>query len=626
MLVQISTKNRATQGNKRKMQGKMKDYISFINSKNLAKNRFFLSLNCSLEEGQILRWMAKILLENQNNFLVAHIIESVFGAKGADAMRHINHIKSLLHLEFIYLTNDAGGEILLLELLNNYVALSPRFLKMLEVGKSDFKLPKATAYSDDLAYLQDEFIKIDMLKKMAFLRRIKKGKSPAYSEATTHLNALNLCIKKRLDLTQKTHKTLNILDFIRANNLNENEKTIFFALLKEEYYTENEKIREMDALLELISDDELGKISNKYIFDETSTLLQNGLIDYDDFLSSFKKSFFVPPSVLSAITKPQKLKAMPISFALKNQEIFELIKQKVDLKNIILPPQTRERLEIIISQLDAKVLRRLKGWGIKDRARGIDAKIMLYGHSGTGKTITAYALGNALKRPILSLDCSKILSMYVGESEKNVRKIFDTFENITRELHKDAILLLDEADQFLGKRGEAGSSADKMYNQMQNIFLEQIERFDGILIATTNLLDNIDAAFSRRFNYKIEFAKPDFEARVKIWEQLLPKGLDSANRVKNAESRVDSATRTKKMVDSAKSRARNFAKYAPNFCVENLAKFPLTGGQIKIIIKNTAYKVATQANPIFSENDFVAEIKKEMDSNFGNEKTLGFLS
>ena len=626
MLVQISAKNRATQGNKRKMQGKMKDYISFINSKNLAKNRFFLSLNCSLEEGQILRWMAKMLLENQNNFLVAHIIESVFGAKCADAMRHINHIKSLLHLEFIYLTNDAGGEILLLELLNNYVALSPRFLKMLENGKSDFKLPKATAYSDDFAYLQDEFTKIDMLKKMAFLRRIKKGKSPAYSEATTHLNALNLCIKKRLDLTQKTHKTLNILDFIRANNLNENEKTIFFALLKEEYYTENEKIREMDALLELISDDEISKISNKYIFDETSTLLQNGLIDYDDFLSSFKKSFFVPPSVLSAITKPQKLKAMPISFALKNQEIFELIQQKVDLKNIVLPPQTRERLEIIISQLDAKVLRRLKSWGIKDKARGIDAKIMLYGHSGTGKTITAYALGNALRRPILSLDCSKILSMYVGESEKNVRKIFDTFENITRELHKDAILLLDEADQFLGKRGEAGSSADKMYNQMQNIFLEQIERFDGILIATTNLLDNIDAAFSRRFNYKIEFAKPDFEVRVKIWEKLLPKGLETATRAKNAESRVDSATRTKKMVDSAKSRTRNFAKYAPNFCVENLAKFPLTGGQIKIIIKNTAYKVATQANPIFSENDFVAEIKKEMDSNFGNEKTLGFLS
>ena len=611
----------------------MKDYISFINSKNLSKNRFFLSLNCSVEEGQILRWMAKMLLENQNNFLVAHIIQSLFNAKGAGAMRYLNHIKSLLSLEFIYITNDNGGEILLLELLNNYVALSPRFLKMLESGKHTFKLPKTTAYSDDLAYLQDEFTKIDTLKKMAFLRRIKKGKSPAYSEATKYLDALNICIKKRLDLT---HKTLNIIDFLRINNLNDNEKTIFFALLKEEYYTENEKIREMDALLELISEDEISKISNKYIFDETSTLLQNGLIDYDDFLSTFKKCFFVPSSVLSAITKPQKLKAMPISFALKNQEIFELIKQKIDLKNIVLPPQTRERLDIIINQLDAKVLQRLKSWGVKDKSRGIDAKIMLYGHSGTGKTITAYALGNALKRPILSLDCSKILSMYVGESEKNVRKIFDTFENIKREMNKDAILLLDEADQFLGKRGDAGSSVDKMYNQMQNIFLEQIEKFDGILIATTNLLDNIDAAFSRRFNYKIEFVKPNFDERVKIWEKLLPKGFELAMDADSGvdsgvdcDSGVDSAKGRAKSVDSAvdsvKGRRKNLAKYAPNFCVKNLAKFPLTGGQIKIAIKNTAYKVATQTNPIFSENDFIAEIKKEMDSNFGSEKTLGFL-
>lgn len=579
----------------------MKHYISFIKSKNLARNGLMQSLNCSLNEGKILQYMSKMLLENQNNFLVASVIESVFGKKGVEATSYIHHIKSLLNLEFIYLTNDAlNSEIMLLELLNSYVALTPSFLKILENGKSDFEMPQISAYSDDLSYLKDEFARIEILKKLAFLRRVKKENSSVYSETKKQLDLINECIKTRLKMTDKK---LNVINFIKTNALNDDEKVVFLALLKEEYYAENERMREMSALLELISEDEFSKISNKYIFDDKSTLLQNGLIDYDeDFLNAFggvAKSFFIPSPVLSKIIHSKKSAKLPIDSVLKNQEIFELVDKKMDLKNIILPNQTQERLNLLIQQLDLRVINLLKQWGIKDNNRGIDAKIIFYGHSGTGKTITAYALGNALKKPILSLDCSKILSMYVGESEKNVRKIFDSFNNITRDLKKDAILLLDEADQFLGQRSTNGSSVDKMYNQMQNIFLEQIEKFDGILIATTNLIDNIDAAFSRRFNYKIEFLKPDFMERVRIWNKLLPK--------------------------KPQGKGNLSAIYERGFDVKNLAKYALTGGQIKIVIKNTAYKVATKQKPIFSEADFVAEIKKEMESSFENDKSMGFL-
>ncbi len=579
----------------------MKHYISFIKSKNLARNGLMQSLNCSLNEGKILQYMSKMLLENQNNFLVASVIESVFGKKGVEATSYIHHIKSLLNLEFIYLTNDAlNSEIMLLELLNSYVALTPSFLKILENGKSDFEMPQISAYSDDLSYLKDEFARIEILKKLAFLRRVKKENSSVYSETKKQLDLINDCIKTRLKMTDKK---LNVINFIKTNALNDDEKVVFLALLKEEYYAENERMREMSALLELISEDEFSKISNKYIFDDKSTLLQNGLIDYDeDFLNAFggvAKSFFIPSPVLSKIIHSKKSAKLPIDSVLKNQEIFELVDKKMDLKNIILPNQTQERLNLLIQQLDLRVINLLKQWGIKDNNRGIDAKIIFYGHSGTGKTITAYALGNALKKPILSLDCSKILSMYVGESEKNVRKIFDSFNNITRDLKKDAILLLDEADQFLGQRSTSGSSVDKMYNQMQNIFLEQIEKFDGILIATTNLIDNIDAAFSRRFNYKIEFLKPDFMERVRIWNKLLPK--------------------------KPQGKGNLSAIYERGFDVKNLAKYALTGGQIKIVIKNTAYKVATKQKPIFSEADFVAEIKKEMESSFENDKSMGFL-
>lgn len=205
------------------------------------------------------------------------------------------------------------------------------------------------------------------------------------------------------------------------------------------------------------------------------------------------------------------------------QEIFEFLHPKIPLSEVVLSPSTQSTLETLLKQMDSKVLQYLKDWGIKDKKRGIDAKIIFYGAAGTGKTLTALALAKSLKKPILSFDCSKILSMYVGESEKNVRKIFESYKELCSKSKQTPILLLDEADQFLSTRTTNGSGADKMHNQMQNIFLEQIERFDGILIATTNLLETLDTAFSRRFNYKIEFKKPNFEERIRLWEKLLPK-------------------------------------------------------------------------------------------------------
>jgi SpoVK/Ycf46/Vps4 family AAA+-type ATPase len=125
---------------------------------------------------------------------------------------------------------------------------------------------------------------------------------------------------------------------------------------------------------------------------------------------------------------------------------------------------------------------------------------------------------------------------------------------------------------------------------MQNIFLEQIENFDGILVATTNLLDSIDKAFSRRFNYKIEFLKPSIEQREDLWKKLIPSKLP--------------------LVDG--------------FDFSKLKKYDLTGGQIELIIKNTAYKVAANDNLVFNEEVFIQEINKELNNKFDNENKVGF--
>jgi SpoVK/Ycf46/Vps4 family AAA+-type ATPase len=184
--------------------------------------------------------------------------------------------------------------------------------------------------------------------------------------------------------------------------------------------------------------------------------------------------------------------------------------------------------------------------------------------------------------------------MYVGESEKNVRKIFDTYRELAEKSKSEPVLLLNEADQFLSSRSTGpGSSADKMHNQMQNIFLEQIERFEGVLIATTNLLENLDTAFSRRFDYKIAFKKPGYEQRVALWRKHLPQN----------------------------------APYAEDFSVEKLAEYELTGGQIALVVKNTAYRVAVKKEPLFTVADFVEEIKKEKGGSFEDEgKSMGFLT
>ena len=183
--------------------------------------------------------------------------------------------------------------------------------------------------------------------------------------------------------------------------------------------------------------------------------------------------------------------------------------------------------------------------------------------------------------------------MYVGESEKNVRKIFDTFYELSEKTKSDPILLLNEADQFLGARSSGNiTGSDQMHNQMQNIFLEQIENFRGMLIATTNLLENIDKAFSRRFNYKIEFKKPNRAQRGQLWKLMLPEN----------------------------------APYEEDFNIEELATYSLTGGQINLIIKNTAYKVAVKKEALFTLHDFKEEILREKDANFDGEKSMGFLN
>lgn len=152
---------------------------------------------------------------------------------------------------------------------------------------------------------------------------------------------------------------------------------------------------------------------------------------------------------------------------------------------------------------------------------------IFYGSPGTGKTETVYQLARRTGRDIMRVDVDKIKSCWVGESEKNIKALFDRYRNICKNSKLAPILLFNEADAVLGVRMEGASRAvDKMENSIQNIILQEMETLEGIMIATTNLTTNLDKAFERRFLYKIRFDKPTVDARVEIWQAMM-KGLSN---------------------------------------------------------------------------------------------------
>ena len=171
---------------------------------------------------------------------------------------------------------------------------------------------------------------------------------------------------------------------------------------------------------------------------------------------------------------------------------------------------TPEQFDNICKRLDEKGMR--KGFAC-----------LFYGAPGTGKTETVLQLARQTGRDIMQVNISEINSKWVGESEKNIKALFDRYRRLVKDRECAPILFFNEADALINKRNaNAEHAVDKMENAMQNIILQEIESLDGIMIATTNLTSNMDSAFERRFLYKIEFEKPSLEAKQSIWRSMLP--------------------------------------------------------------------------------------------------------
>lgn len=192
---------------------------------------------------------------------------------------------------------------------------------------------------------------------------------------------------------------------------------------------------------------------------------------------------------------------------------------------------------------------------LKEKNMPTGLNILLYGTPGTGKTELVQQLARETGRDIFIVDMAQIRDKFVGESEHNLARIFNTYRMYVARLRKTPILFCNECDAIFGARLENTSgSVDKMENALQNILLEQMEKLQGIMICTTNLTSTLDKAFERRFLLKLKLPKPGSEARKQIWATMLPKLSDEqttvlANRFDFSGGQIQNVTR-KQIINS----------------------------------------------------------------------------
>jgi SpoVK/Ycf46/Vps4 family AAA+-type ATPase len=197
-------------------------------------------------------------------------------------------------------------------------------------------------------------------------------------------------------------------------------------------------------------------------------------------------------------------------------------------------------------------------WGFSALGRrGLGVSALFAGDSGTGKTMAAEVLAHELELDLYRIDLSAVVSKYIGETEKNLRQVFDAAEE------GGSILLFDEADALFAKRGEVKDSHDRYANMEVAYLLQRMESYQGLAILTTNLKSSLDRAFTRRLRFTVHFPFPDLGQRERIWAQVFP------------------ATAPTRGIEPAK-----------------LAQLKVTGGNIRNIAMNAAFLSAEADEPI----------------------------
>ncbi|MCK5729823.1 MAG: ATP-binding protein [Draconibacterium sp.] len=208
---------------------------------------------------------------------------------------------------------------------------------------------------------------------------------------------------------------------------------------------------------------------------------------------------------------------------LSNNFPAELITTELEWADLVLQKKTIDEIKEIEIWLKYNE-KLLNEWQMRGKIKP-GFRILFHGPPGTGKTMTACLLGKFTKRDVFRIDLSMVVSKYIGETEKNLSKLFDKAAN------KDWILFFDEADSVFGKRTNVRDAHDKYANQEVSYLLQRIESHAGLVILASNMKSNIDTSFTRRFNTIIEFENPGVEERERLWKNYIPRNVETDKRI-----------------------------------------------------------------------------------------------
>ena len=312
-----------------------------------------------------------------------------------------------------------------------------------------------------------------------------------------------------------THSSLNLVEQLKKTVLDIEDRTLFYEMCDDLVTVGSTGVN--ITLLDIYDNVRLRMRKSCEIMEMKNQLFELDLVQLEEgrFFSDAKIKLTDKAKVLFL--------GEDVTLFLKESKTNNLIRpEKIAAKTLFFDEGLNRQVSFLQQSLEQTSFVNLQN-RMEEKALPKGVAAIFYGSPGTGKTETVYQLAKQTGRAILHVDISQSKSMWFGESEKKIKEIFTNYKKLCKTEELKPILLFNEADAIFGRRKDGNASnVAQTENAMQNIILEEMEKLDGILIATTNLNQNLDAAFERRFLFKVEFTKPTAEAKQKIWQSKLP--------------------------------------------------------------------------------------------------------
>ena len=361
--------------------------------------------------------------------------------------------------------------------------------------------------------------RIDGLNTLAIFRRVG-GYMKATADDQMPSSQVVEETEALIDANPQTSYAQACKKYLTDNNISAQERLLFYVM-SYLYLRRGISVFDMADIDDYIQDENWNMEIKDFFDVEALDLQRKGIIEPARTDGLFERGSF---SFKEEVSKEMFSDIKLYSTNARTVDLNDL--KGKPAKQLFYNKEEKSQIERLGSLLEEDSLQKVFS-SMKEKGLRTGMICLFYGDPGTGKTETVYQMARRTGRKILEADVAKLRNCYVGETEKNMRALFADYRTACEENKLKPILLFNEADAILGKRMEGAVKAvDRMENSVQNILLQEMETFEGLMIATTNLLGNLDPAFERRFLFKIRFNKPELEPRAQIWKSQFPSLTD----------------------------------------------------------------------------------------------------